>query len=264
MAALAGSVPIWLTPLRPPFKPMVDSEAAPEEAPQNKRIVYGRRQGHKLHPRQQKLVDEVLPRLQPDLDAANCPQGWFQTPKTHYALEVGFGGGEHVAARAKAAPDTGFIACEPFINGVAKLLIEVSENGFENLCIHNDDARDVMAALPDACLDQAYLLYPDPWPKKRHNKRRFISAENLAQLFRILKPGAGFLVASDIADYLDWTLIHMRAHGGFAWQAQTASDWQSAPVGWPGTRYEAKAIREGREPGYLQFIRRDVRQAGAL
>ena len=231
---------------------------------ENKRILYGRRQGHKLHPRQQKLVDELLPDLQPDLSAGDGPESWFQTAKAHYALEVGFGGGEHVAARAKPAADTGFIACEPFINGVAKLLIEVAENGLENICIHNDDARDVMAALPDACLDQAYLLYPDPWPKKRHNKRRFINADNLDQLFRILKPGAGFLVASDIADYLNWTLIHMRAHGGFDWQAETAADWQDAPEGWPGTRYEAKAIREGRVPGYLRFTRRPARQTGKL
>ena len=231
---------------------------------QNKRILYGRRQGHKLHPRQQGLVDDLLPKLQPDLTAANGPQDWFQTPKAHYALEVGFGGGEHVAARAKAAPETGFIACEPFINGVAKLLIEIDENSLANIVVHNDDARDVMAALPDQCLDQAYVLYPDPWPKKRHNKRRFINHENLEALFRILKPGAGFLVASDIADYLDWTLIHMRAHGGFDWQAQSAADWLDAPEGWPGTRYEAKAIRQGRRPGYLTFARRSERQTGKL
>ena len=231
---------------------------------ENKRILYGRRQGHKLHPRQQKLVDELLPDLQPDLLAQNGPQDWFQTPKAHYALEVGFGGGEHVAARAKAAPATGFIACEPFINGVAKLLIEVHENRLQNICIHNDDARDVMAALPEQCLDQVYLLYPDPWPKKRHNKRRFINTDNLDQLFRILKPGAGFLVASDIADYLNWTLIHMRAHGGFEWQAKTCADWQDAPDDWPGTRYEAKAFREGRVPGYLRFTRREARFAGGL
>ena len=237
----------------------------PDPTPsQNKRILYGRRQGHKLHPRQQGLVDNLLPKLQPDLAAENSPQDWFDGPKAHYALEVGFGGGEHVAARAKAAPETGFIACEPFINGVAKLLIEIDENSLANIAVHNEDARDVMAALPEACLEQAYLLYPDPWPKKRHNKRRFINPENLDALFRILKPGAGFLVASDIADYLNWTLIHMRAHGGFDWQAKSAADWLDAPDGWPGTRYEAKAIREGRRPGYLHFTRRPARQIGKL
>ena len=121
-----------------------------------------------------------------------------------------------------------------------------------------------MAALPDACLDQAYLLYPDPWPKKRHNKRRFISPENLDALYRILEPGAGFLVASDIADYLDWTLVHMRAHGGFDWQAARADDWHTPPEGWPGTRYEAKAIKAGRIPGYLRFIKRPTARPGTL
>ena len=231
---------------------------------ENKRIIYGRRQGHKLHPRQAALVADLLPRVQPDLSVSAAPATWFDTPKTAYVLEVGFGGGEHLAARAKAAPDTGFIGCEPFINGVAKLLIEIDENNLTNIAVHNDDARDVMAALPDACLDAAFLLYPDPWPKKRHNKRRFINADNLAQMFRLLKPGGAFLVASDIADYLDWTLIHMRAHGGFEWQADTAADWLDAPSTWPGTRYEAKAIKAGRVPGYLTFIRRAAARPGTL
>lgn len=231
---------------------------------ENKRILYGRRQGHRLHPRQAALVDELLPKLYPDLHSATAPAAWFETAKSGYVLEIGFGGGEHLAARAKATPDTGFIGCEPFINGVAKLLIEINENNLTNIAIHNDDARDVMAALPDNCLDGAYLLYPDPWPKKRHNKRRFINHENLCDMFRILKPGAEFLVASDIADYLDWTLIHMRAHGGFSWQGARASDWLEAPENWPGTRYEAKAKKAGRVPGYLHFTKRPDLQPGTL
>ena len=229
----------------------------------NRRIVYGRRQGHKLHPRQQRLVDNVLPHVQPDLAKAG-PAAWFGDDFSSYALEIGFGGGEHLAARAKAHPDTGFIGCEPFLNGVAKLLVEIDENSLKNIAVHNDDARPLMAALPDASLDRAFLLYPDPWPKKRHNKRRFISAENLDALFRILKPDAEFLVASDIADYLDWTLAHMRAHGGFAWTAEKADDWHQPPADWPGTRYEAKAVKAGRRPGYLRFIRRAARRAGSL
>ncbi len=234
------------------------------EMRRNKRIIYGRRQGHKLHPRQQKLVDDLLPKLQPDFETAAAPADWFAAPHEKYTLEVGFGGGEHLAARAKAEPGTGFIGCEPFLNGVAKLLIEIAENNLTNVAVHNDDARDVLAALPDSCLDQAYLLYPDPWPKKRHNKRRFISPENLDQLFRVLKPGAGFLVASDIADYLDWTLMHIKAHGGFEWQAQMVTDWQNPPAGWPGTRYETKAVKAGRVPGYLRFIRRARSEPGRL
>jgi tRNA (guanine-N7-)-methyltransferase len=231
---------------------------------ENKRIVYGRRQGHKLHPRQAALVESVLPKLKPRLDAKAAPADWFGAGFRDYALEIGFGGGEHLAARAKASPETGFIGCEPFINGVAKLLIEVEENALTNIAIYDDDARDLMAALPDEALSQAFLLYPDPWHKKRHNKRRFISQANLDALFRILKPNSRFLVASDIADYLDWTLIHIKAHGGFKWHAQSAADWHDAPQGWPGTRYEAKAIREGRKPAYLSFTRRAEKQPNTL
>ena len=231
---------------------------------ENRRIVYGRRQGHKLHPRQQKLVDELLPQRRPDLAAPDAPAGWFAHPHEAYALEIGFGGGEHLAARAKADRHIGHIGCEPFINGVAKLLIDVERDDLTNVAVHDDDARPLMAALPDQCLAAAYLLYPDPWPKKRHNKRRFINRENLDTLFRILRPGAAFLVASDIADYLDWTLTHMRAHGGFAWQATKSADWLDPPAGWPGTRYEAKAQRAGRQAGYLHFVRRDAQSPGFL
>lgn len=231
---------------------------------ENKRIVYGRRQGHKLHKRQAALVDALLPSLRPDLTAPQRPQDWFGTGFDDYALEIGFGGGEHLAARAKAAPHIGFIGCEPFLNGVAKLLSEVDEHRLSNIAVYNDDARDVLAALPDAALAQAYLLYPDPWPKTRHHKRRFISSENIATLFRVLKPQALFLVASDIPDYLDWTLAHIRAHGGFEWLAESAADWRAPPEGWPGTRYEAKAIREGRVPGYLRFRRRVEKRPGFL
>lgn len=254
MGALAGSAPIWPPPLRPPFRLIME----------NKRIVYGRRQGHKLHKRQAALVDTLLPDLWPDLKAAQIPRGWFSHAFDGYALEIGFGGGEHLAARAKAAPHIGFIGCEPFLNGVAKLLREVDENRLSNIAVYNDDARDVMAALPAGALMQAYLLYPDPWPKTRHHKRRFISTENIEALFRILKPQALFMVASDIPDYLDWTLAHIKAHGGFDWQAEKAADWRAAPEGWPGTRYEAKAIREGRVPGYLQFRRRAEKRPGFL
>ena len=192
----------------------------------------------------------------------------FDGVKQDYALEIGFGGGEHLAARAKAAPDIGFIGCEPFLNGVAKLLlaiIEASEaDNLRNIIVHDDDARDVLDALPDASLGTIYLLYPDPWPKKRHHKRRFISAANLQQIFRVLRPGGAFLVASDIADYLNWTLIHMKAHGGFDWAATQSEDWQCAPKDWPGTRYEAKAKAAGRKLGYLVFSRRTHRQPATL
>ncbi len=229
--------------------------------------IYGRVKSHKLRPRQAKLVDEVLPRLRPDLAADNKPRDWFAREYEKYALEIGFGGGEHLAARAKASPDTGFIGCEPFINGVAKLLADIAQNQIDNIAVRDDDARDMLAALPDASLAQGYLLYPDPWPKKRHHKRRFINQDNLDQLFRVLSPDATFLVASDIGDYLDWTLVQMRAHGGFEWQVgalDTPDSWTKPPDDWPSTRYEAKALRAGRRPGYLCFTRRARAKRGTL
>jgi tRNA (guanine-N7-)-methyltransferase len=243
--------------------------SAPDETPESeisedrKRVVYGRRQGHKLHPRQAKLVDDLLPRLRVDVQALARPADWFSRAFETYALEIGFGGGEHLASRARAQTDVGFIGCEPFLNGVAKLLIEIDEDNLDNIAVHDEDARDVLEALPDQCLAQVYLLYPDPWHKNRHNKRRFISPENLDQVFRVLRPGGRFLVASDIPPYIEWTLSHLRAQGGFAWQDETG-DRQKAPEGWPGTRYEAKALREGRVPTYLEFIRRETRQVGTL
>lgn len=230
--------------------------------PTNRRVIYGRRQGHRLHPRQAKLVETLLPQLQPDL--SKPPADWFAKPVDGLVLEIGFGGGEHLAARAAEHPHIGHIGCEPFLNGVAKLLIEVEERPLDNVAVHDDDARALLAALPDACLDAAYLLYPDPWPKKRHNKRRFVNPENLAQLFRVLKPQGRLLVASDIADYLNWTLAQMKAQGGFDWQASSAADWHSPPQGWPGTRYEKKALAAGRRPGYLTFLRRAAAVPGTL
>jgi tRNA (guanine-N7-)-methyltransferase len=231
---------------------------------ETRRFVYGRRQGHRLHPRQALLVEELLPRLRFDLSQNEPLSTCFDRPAERYVLEIGFGGGEHLAARALASPDTGYIGCEPFLNGVAKLLLAISENDIGNIRIHDDDARDVLAALPDGQLDEVYLLYPDPWHKLRHHKRRFISQENLAEIFRVLRPGGQFMVASDIASYLDWTRKHVKQHGGFAWSASAGEDVSTPPEGWPGTRYEAKAIAQGRQPGYLVFQRRSELSPGHL
>ena len=210
----------------------------------------------------------MLPEFEPELSASDF-KGWFgaRAPETgfdSYTLEIGFGGGEHLAACAKAAPQTGFIGCEPFINGVAKLLGYIEAEGLENLCVHHGDARNVMAAMPAAALDQAFLLYPDPWPKRRHHKRRFVNQENLDSLFRVLVPNARLLVATDIAAYADWTLAEIKQHGGFVWHAQCRADWLRAPKHWPGTRYEQKACAVGRVPHYLEFTRREAPVPGAL
>ncbi|MCI4662686.1 MAG: tRNA (guanine(46)-N(7))-methyltransferase TrmB [Neomegalonema sp.] len=170
-------------------------------------------------------------------------------------LEIGFGGGEHLLALAKAHPELGLIGSEHYVDGVAKFVAAIEREGVENIRLHAHDARDLMDVLPDAGLGRAYLLYPDPWPKLRHHKRRFINPENLDQFARILRPGAELRVASDIPDYIRHTLQQVMDHGAFEWLAERSADWHQPWDGWTRTRYEAKALREGRRPCYLRFRR---------
>ena len=155
--------------------------------------------------------------------------------------------------RARTNPATGFIGVEPFVNSMAKLMARVEEQGLKNIRVHDDDAIEVLDWLPEASIDQIDLLYPDPWPKKRHWKRRFVSDVNLARFTRVLKPGALFCFASDIDTYVNWTLQHVAQHGELEWTARNASDWLTPYADWPSTRYEAKARREGRSSAYLTF-----------
>ena len=152
-------------------------------------------------------------------------------------------------------PDTGFIGVEPFVNSMAKLLGNLESEGLDNVRLYDDDATRVLDWLPEACIDRIDLLYPDPWPKKKHWKRRFVSRVNLDRFARVLKPGGRFCFASDIDTYVNWTLTHIADHPDFEWSARKAADWREPWQGWPGTRYEAKAIREGRTPCYLEFLR---------
>jgi len=199
---------------------------------------------------------DLLPKLAVPMSVDHlAPASLFDPATKQVWLEIGFGGGEHLIAQAQANPDVGLIGCEPFINGVAKLLAEVDKKGLSNVRVHHNDARDVLERLEDASLDRVFLLFPDPWHKKRHHKRRFVSNETLDQLARIMRDGAEFRVATDIKNYCRWTLREVRAHGAFEWQAETAADWRVRPDDWPGTRYEAKAGREGRVPVYLTFRR---------
>ncbi|RWG33788.1 MAG: tRNA (guanosine(46)-N7)-methyltransferase TrmB, partial [Mesorhizobium sp.] len=168
----------------------------------------------------------------------------------------GFGGGEHLLHRATEAPATGFIGVEPFVNGMAKMMTALDKRPLANLRVYDDDATRLLDWLPPASLDGIDLLYPDPWPKKKHWKRRFVSPANLDRLARVLKPGGRFRFASDIDSYVNWTLLACSANGSFAWQANEAADWHTPYEGWPGTRYEAKALRAGRRPAYLTFIRK--------
>jgi tRNA (guanine-N7-)-methyltransferase len=213
--------------------------------------LYGRGRGHRLRPRQLRLLEVTLPRL-----AFAPAQAWRSGALW---LEVGFGGGEHTLAQIAAHPEVGLIACEVFDNGICSLLSRLVPEGEEataplpaNLRLWTDDARTLLRLLPDACLDRLFLLFPDPWPKARHAKRRFVHPALLALLARVLKPGAEWRVASDDPTYQAWVAEVMADQSLF----EAPPPEGQRPPGWPGTRYEAKALREGRVPRYWTFIRR--------
>lgn len=216
---------------------------------------FGRRKGKPLREHQAQLMQDALEALRLDLktpapaDLATL----YPVAVDRIRLEIGFGGGEHLIHRALGEPGTGFIGIEPFVNSMAKLLSKVEEHGLRNIRVHDDDATVVLDWLPAASIDQIDLLYPDPWPKKKHWKRRFVSDVNLERFHRVLKPGGLFCFASDIDTYVNWTLQHVARHDGFEWTARNASDWLTPFADWPGTRYEAKARREGRSSAYLTF-----------
>lgn len=218
---------------------------------------FGRRKGKPLREKQAEGLATLLPQLKLDLGnpAPDTIESLYDFSVERMRLEIGFGGGEHLIHRAAENPSTGFIGVEPFVNSMAKLLTSVEEQGLRNIRLYDDDATQVLDWLPDASIDQIDLLYADPWPKRKHWKRRFVSQVNLERFHRVLKPGATFCFASDIDTYVNWTLIHCRDHGGFAWQAEQASDWLTPYAGWPGTRYENKARREGRSSAYLTFVK---------
>ncbi len=190
-------------------------------------------------------MEQLLPHLRVRLEDPLADMGERRW------LEIGFGGGEHLAHQAALHPEVSFIGAEPFVNGVAKLLALVEEKNLQNVRIHDGDARVLLEAMPDQSFEQIYLLYPDPWPKVRHNKRRFVSAETLAQFHRILKTDGLFLFASDIDDYVTWTREHVAAHGGFRNEGESSTPFEN----WIETRYEAKAKRDGRLPTYVKFFR---------
>lgn len=216
---------------------------------------YGRRKGKAFKPHQAKLYAALLPKLAIDLEQAppeNLAELFVHNP-TSIVLEIGFGGAEHLIHRAKLHPEIGFIGCEPFINGMAKALASIEREGLSNIRLYNDDATQLLDWLPDSQIDRIDLLYPDPWPKKRHWKRRFVSQKNLSRIHKVIKSAGEFRFASDIDTYVNWTLQHTHAHGGFEWTAKKASDWHEPWEEWYSTRYEQKAIREDRPPTYMIF-----------
>lgn len=230
-----------------------DSKTTPE-----RRNFYGRHHGKTLRSSQKTYLAEDLEALRPPLTSyKDNPERNRVDPGTFFAdgrplwLEIGFGGGEHLVHMAALYPDVGIIGCEPFVNGVAMLLGKIRAAGVSNLCVHPEDVRDLFDILPDACIAKTFLNYPDPWPKARHHRRRFVTPNHLLPLARVMIPGAELRVATDIDDYVRQTLEEVPP-AGFDLIHQSATPWED----WISTRYEQKAIREGRPQNYLTFRRK--------
>jgi len=218
---------------------------------------FGRRHGKTIRPIPAKALAQELPRYRLNLteSAPSDLSGLFAEPVAGIRIEIGFGGGEHFRHEAERFPDVGFLGVEPFVNGMAKLMQGLSVQALDNVRVYDDDATRLLDWLPAGSIEQIDLLYPDPWPKKRHWKRRFVSRANLDRFARVLQPDGTLRFASDIDTYVNWTLLHCGAHAQFEWMAEKAADWHTPYEGWSGTRYEAKALREGRRAAYLTFRR---------
>ena len=213
---------------------------------------YGRLKTRTIKPRQAALMESLLPTLRP-------PAGPFDpraltSGAAEVWLEIGFGGGEHMAAQAGLHPHTLVIGAEPFQNGVASALRHIDEAGLTNVRVLDGDARDLMARLPNASLDRIFVLFPDPWPKSRHNKRRIVQADTVAEFARLLKPGGRLRFASDVAHYVDWALALFLGHPAFRWTAERADDWRIPPADHITTRYEEKRLGDC-APVFLDFAR---------
>ena len=223
------------------------------------RVLYGRRVGRPLRPHRQALVDNLLPSVEivsAETQGTSSPGTHFGDRYRSYWLEIGFGAGEHLAWQAQANPNVGIIGCEPFLNGVARLLADMDESNLGNIRIFRDDARILLADLPDASIARVFILFPDPWPKSRHHKRRIVGPSVIPDLARILCDGAELRIATDDSGYKGWILQHILATGDFDWSARRPSDWRNRPDDWPPTRYEQKAYRAGRCGAYFRFVRR--------
>lgn len=221
---------------------------------------FGRRKGHRLRTHHAQLIEQLLPRLALDItQAAPSDLTTLFTPATrNVRLEIGFGGGEHLIAEALAAPQTGFIGCEPYVNGMAKILAQIEAHDLHNIRLFAGDAADLLAWAPAHALTRIDLIHPDPWPKRRHWKRRFVQDATIKAMARALTDDGEFRFVSDIDDYCAWTLAHLTRAPDFTWRAERACDWQQPWPGYTMTRYGAKATREGRKAGYLIFQKSGV------
>jgi tRNA (guanine-N7-)-methyltransferase len=234
------------------------SDFLADEGPSHPRRLYGRKRGRRLHLAQQVLVEGLLPQLAIELPPSGevDPTRLFAASVQSIWIEIGFGAGEHLAAQAEAHRDFGFIGCEVFENGVAKLLGDIARRQLTNIRLFADDARLLIAALTPRSIDGVFILFPDPWPKARHHKRRIVSSETLDQLARIMTGGAELRLATDDTEYFAWMLERVTNHRAFEWLARRSPDWLARPADWPPTRYENKARGAGRVPFFLRARRR--------
>jgi tRNA (guanine-N7-)-methyltransferase len=256
MAGLVPAIALGDATILPnqPGSPDHAASRRPGDDKDGKRAFFGRRKGHALKPRQAALFETLLPRHALDLSKPADLRALFPSADADaLRLEIGFGGAEHLIGQARDNPRTGFIGSDAFLNGVVKALSAIDEHKLANIRLHHGDASELIDWLPDASITRIDLLYPDPWPKRRHWKRRFIQDDSLKRLARILEPGGELRFATDIADYAVYTLARIMRSEDFIWTAERADNWRRPWPGFSGTRYEAKAKREGRTPAYFIF-----------
>ncbi len=234
--------------------PPMTSETPIHFRDKDKFRTFGRAKGKTLSPAQTALMEQVFPKMDisPAVSAGLNP---LDDMTGDIWLEIGFGAAEHLLWQAGRNPDVTVLGVEPFLNGVAKAVKGAQDQGLENLRLYRGDVRDVLTLVPNESFDRIFILFPDPWPKKRHHKRRLIQDEFIADLHRALKPGGELRFGSDIIHYVDWALTRISRHGGFDWSPKRQSDWRMRPDDWPETRYLQKAIREGRSGHFFSFKR---------
>lgn len=235
---------------------MTEEETAAQAA--RRRTIYGRRKGKKLRPGQEEILERTLREqaLKPPAEGETLDPTTLFPGKRAIWLEVGFGAGEHLLWQAENNPDVGIIGCEPFVNGLARGMAGAEQRGLTNVKFLADDARLLIRAFPDASLARAFILFPDPWPKTRHHKRRFVARPTLDMLARVLVDGAELRCATDDPSYQPWMVEHACQHPDFEWLAERTGDWKQRPADWPSTRYEQKALANGRVPMFLRLRRR--------
>jgi tRNA (guanine-N7-)-methyltransferase len=262
--ASPGSGPISPTSSSAPStEPSIEHSYEPdstgaEPTARPRRVLYGRRSGPGLGRKAKQRLERLLPELGLNLPESGdlVPAALFTPPRERLWLEIGFGGGEHLAWQAAANPEVGLIGVEPFLDGVARLLRAIETDGLSNIRLFTDDARLLLDRLPQASLQRIFVLFADPWPKRRHWKRRIINARTVTRITDLLEDGGELRVATDDPGYRRWILAHLLAEPRLDWQVAGPEDWRTRPADWPPTRYEEKALAAGRRPAFLRFLRR--------